>query len=147
MNYRYDGQLAISIDISEEALALGIIKHTLQPIIENAVMHGMPPDKHGYSIQVSGSVREGAVIISVEDNGHGIDGKTLNEIKEGLNQSELASRDHIGILNVNQRIRMICGEGYGLGIVSAAGEGTTVRISIPAKAVKELERLVQGYAG
>ena len=84
-------------------------------------------------------------MITVEDNGHGMDEATVRRITERLDQPEAEGDDHysIGLSNVHQRIRILFGEPYGLTIESEPGVRTAVIIRMPAKGKEELEAYVQ----
>jgi len=68
-------------------------------------------------------------------------------LKDNLICSDITKQDHIGILNVNQRIKLIYGEEFGIEINSVVNAGTTIILTIPAKTVEELKKYVQGNAG
>lgn len=126
-----------TIHYQEEIFQYKTIKMILQPIVENAIDHGLEPKFLGGvgEVKINGWCSGENLIFEIEDNGAGIDGKTLEEIKEGINKEYflLQPQKHsksIGIINVNTRIKCIYGKEYGLTITSGK-EGTKVRILLP----------------
>ena len=102
-------------------------KITLQPIIENAIYHGINqmPDEGRIDIRVFSE--KGDIIFQVEDNGVGMPQKQCGEIL----QRESGGSVGIGIKNVNDRIKFYCGDEYGISIASELDEGTCVTIRMP----------------
>lgn len=126
----------IDLDIDEEIMECVIIKMTLQPIVENAIMHGLEQMVGRNKIMIRGYKSGEAVIIEVCDNGRGIDSETLgrlNKFISGSNDNESVSNTNFGIAlrNVNERIRIYFGKGYRVCIYSDECIGTTVTINIP----------------
>jgi two-component system sensor histidine kinase YesM len=123
MMHDYDFELDIEID--EEIRGYESPNLILQPIVENAIGHGIDllEDRKGV-LKVYATENEDQVFIMVEDNGVGMDEETkhrmLNENSKGY-----------GMRNVNQRIKLLYGEEYGLHIESVIGEGTLVTIRLP----------------
>ena len=102
----------------------------IQPLVENAFVHGLESmDTEGKLLIHVGC--DSDMIITVEDNGSGISPDKLLEIMKNLNDFETLDRTHIGISNVNQRIKLQYGEDFGLTIASNEGEGTKVTLKIP----------------
>lgn len=110
-----------------------IAKLTLQPIIENAIQHGIKNSRNKGVIQISCQPTEHCILIQVIDNGCGIEPKILREIQNQCNESLLAKElpCHYGISNVHHRLRLYYGNDYGLQIKSHVSKGTTVTIKIP----------------
>jgi two-component system sensor histidine kinase YesM len=126
---RFEDKLSVMMDIDEHILQTLVPKLTLQPIVENAIVHGLS-DKIGMGkIRIIGTKQEGKIELKVEDNGCGISQEKLKEFRE---QGNIA-RNHrgIGVNNVNQRIRLFFGEQYGLRFTSEVGKGTRVTILLP----------------
>ncbi len=120
-------------NIEPAALERDCIKMFLQPIIENAVMHGVKSqwERKGV-IKISAKCKGSDVILTVEDNGNGISQDKLEEIRQRLNEPYVDYSKHIGMRNVNERIKLMYGEGYGLTIDSDSS-GTKVTIKIGSK--------------
>ncbi|WP_349361910.1 ATP-binding protein [Paenibacillus sp. RC343] len=98
---------------------------SIQPLVENAVKHGLLSRNAGGTIQLSITRREGFTLIEVKDNGKGMEQEKVNQLQNAA-QSEKAG---IGIPNTNRRLQQLYGQG--LSIVSRVNEGTTVSFVIP----------------
>lgn len=132
--YRYSDKFEYAIEISEEDMSLGIPRLCLQPIVENAVSHGIELKDGSSLITVKGERRNGKFFITVQDDGLGIPPERLEEIRSWLKDNGPLSKDkHIGLQNVDRRLRYLYGEEYGLQVSSEAGAGTTVSLTIPAQ--------------
>lgn len=109
-----------------------ILPLLLQPVVENAVVHGLETvDGTGLVIiQVSREAK--TLCISVRDNGVGMTTQQLKSIMDGIHAPQLP-KSSIALYNIHQRIRLRYGEGYGVAVQSAPGEGTCVRLTIPAE--------------
>ncbi|MFF5994526.1 sensor histidine kinase [Lysinibacillus sp. KU-BSD001] len=124
---RYGEQLNYSIDCEEALRNVQVPKLILQPIVENALYHGIRSiDRTGY-IWVSASQNENVIELTVRDNGEGFDVKQLDK-ERGEKQVKLGG---VGIKNVDERIKLYYGSPYGIFIDSQKDKGTTVRIKIP----------------
>lgn len=126
-NFRYKNQFTYSFDIDEECLGYLCNKITLQPIIENAIYHGIDRMVDEGKINIGIHQKEDKIIFTIEDNGVGM---TLEQCEEILHE-DASDRVGIGIKNVNDRIKIYFGEEYGLTIQSELDEGTRVTISMP----------------
>lgn len=126
-NFRYKNQFTYSFDIDEECLGYLCNKITLQPIIENAIYHGIDRMVDEGKINIGIHQKEEKIIFTIEDNGVGM---TLEQCEEILHE-DASDRVGIGIKNVNDRIKIYFGEEYGLTIQSELDEGTRVTISMP----------------
>lgn len=132
LKLRYEELFSVKWDIQEEIRQYSIIKICLQPIIENAVDHGLKPKGGDGLITIRGTREtDGTVVFTVTDNGVGMPGEQVEDINRQLNDSRSQMEEHIGIYNVNQRIKIVFGQEYGLTVEAAQNEGTTVRIVIP----------------
>jgi two-component system, sensor histidine kinase YesM len=128
---RYEYGFSIHWNISEEVRLNLIPKITLQPLIENAIIHGVMNMGEDGKIVVSARKVDDKVIVTVEDNGYKeIDYSAINELL-GAEQSETSSG--YGIRNVHRRIQLHFGDGYGLFYEARAEEGTRVNVTIPAR--------------
>ena len=139
INKRFPNRIRFRLDIEPEALDLHIPKLVLQPIIENAVEHGLTPSRRkSRLIKLSARIRqsEDCLYISVLDNGIGMDEAALESIDALFRDGQrIASQEEgsIGLYNVYTRIRLICGEPHGIGIKSGRGRGTWVIYRLPLK--------------
>lgn len=136
--YRYPNRFDVFYEIDENVLDTQIPNVFLQPIVENAVFHGLAAkmDKGHLWIRVCRNMQN--VEITIEDDGVGMSVETLEEIMRAEDPVKGEMRT-IGVGNVIQRIRHIYGDEYRLDIESAPGKGTKVNIIIPYKKSKEEE--------
>lgn len=146
-NLRFGGILDIEFRLMDEVLEYGIPRHILQPLIENIIVHGIDPEKEGGKIILSTIIKDSTITVEVIDNGKGIKPEKLREIKRMLEENSKSDEDTIGIFNVNNRLRLIFGNEYGLAIDSILNEGVVTTITIPAKKVGELSNYVQNNVG
>ena len=110
-----------------------ILPLLLQPVVENAVVHGLESQDGNGQIEVSVSLLENEKMkITVSDNGRGMTEEELENIREKLATPDLALQSSIGLYNINQRIRLCYGQEYGMEIESRYGEGTQVILYLPA---------------
>lgn len=131
---RYKDKIDYRITIDEKLKSSQLFKLTLQPLLENAIVHGIRSSGHPNLITISAYVVEdpSSLIVEVADNGKGMDSEKLKAVRETLacTDSELASQS-LGLRNVHERIRLMHGNAYGLSIDSRRAEGTVVRVSLP----------------
>ncbi|MFD0715643.1 sensor histidine kinase [Paenibacillus sp. GCM10027626] len=127
---RYPGRVRVNFEIEEEALSCQIIKITLQPIIENALLHAFEDTGGRGEVFVQAAFRENMLHITIRDNGKGMSPGQLNDLMEG---SSSARKDQagFGLYNVNERLKRYYGESYSMRIKSAVGEGTSIQFIIP----------------
>ena len=129
---RYQDILNYEINVPEEELGRYMIpKITIQPLVENALYHGIKNKRGSGKIEIRGRKQEEMLVIEIEDNGIGISKERLWQVKDGIQKKVLTGKDIYGLYNVNERIRLNFGEEYGIDIHSVYGEGTTVRILLP----------------
>lgn len=128
---RYQDILRYEIHVPEELYSYCIPKITIQPIVENALYHGIKNKRGQGCITVSGKLEEEHLVLQVEDNGIGIRKERLLQVREGIRDKVATGNDIYGLYNVNERIRLNFGEQYGISIESTYGEGTVVRIVLP----------------
>lgn len=137
-HFRFQDKLNYSIQIHPNLNPknCSILPFLLQPIVENSVIHGFSTKKKGGKISVNVLLRNGELVINISDNGCGIPAKKLEEMNQTLSAyRETVSTSHIGIHNVNNRIKLHYGEAYGLHFESVPEQGTTATIKIPYKEV------------
>jgi two-component system sensor histidine kinase YesM len=133
---RYQDILDYSIDVPEEVYNAPVPKITLQPLVENALYHGIKNKRGKGNISITGKTENKCIYIYIEDNGMGMTEERLERISEkmndpGLFESEEDKGDVFGLSNVNERIKLKFGSRYGIHIDSVYGEGTTVTILLP----------------
>jgi two-component system sensor histidine kinase YesM len=130
----YGDKIQIKYEWDETLFAMEVPKFILQPIVENAIIHGIEEKPGVGRVQISCCREEGDVLINVHDNGMGMDAKMIDRL---LNPDRYAPYEgknkhtNVGIISVHKRIRMLYGDGYGITIDSEPGQWTTVRIRLP----------------
>ncbi|WP_338553205.1 sensor histidine kinase [Paenibacillus sp. KS-LC4] len=135
MKMRWRDRLAIEIDCDLKLGDVRIPKLAIQPLVENAIVHGIEPMEHGGTIKLRVREDGGVISFTVHDNGIGMDQGQLHQIRERL-QNDLSiafvtGKNGIGLFNVCKLIQLHYGMQYGLTIDSAPGAGTTIVLKIP----------------
>lgn len=128
--YRFGGRISYQILEKCNTEYLKIMPLIIQPVVENAFVHGLETKEGEGQIQIIVE-KKNNLIIEIIDDGIGISRDKLEEIKENLNDFRKLTRSNIGLSNVNQRIKLLYGEEYGLSIESEENRGTKVTIKIP----------------
>jgi two-component system sensor histidine kinase YesM len=132
--------LHYEIDVDPELNGMFIPKLLLQPVVENAMIHGIEPKRGLSTISICvRSLGEQGMQITVEDNGIGMTVERLSQVRENINpqrnrdnfvNTSEHDRSSIGLLNVSQRIELFYGSSYGMEVTSREGWGTVVRLVI-----------------
>lgn len=136
INLRFDYEIYLSENLSEDIIALEIPKMTLQPIIENAIYHGIEQIAEDTSIYIKGILEDGDCIIEITDSGRGMSEEEVENLYRkiaGEIEASGGSGNSIGLKNVQDRIKMCFGEKYGISINSKLGCYTKIGIRIPYK--------------
>ncbi len=135
---RFGSKITFVINVAEDTLGCKIPKLIIQPLIENAVYHGLEMKKGSGTIELNIHKTNNIMYIYVTDDGLGIDENTLSDLKAKMdedifNNSGHAPQDNskIGVINVHRRLRLLYGDEYGLTIQSQVRQGTTITIKIP----------------
>ncbi|MEN0643271.1 sensor histidine kinase [Alkalicoccobacillus gibsonii] len=129
--FRYGDRLKYELNIATETSHLLIQPLTIQPIVENAVYHGLEAKESGGKVVISSYLANKRVIISVQDNGVGMTEERLEQIDAMLEEKETNGQNRIGLRNVHQRLKLMYGADAGLNIMSEQGKGTYIQFSIP----------------
>lgn len=129
---RYQDILEYDIQIPPELYDYQILKMTLQPLVENALYHGIKYKRAKGTIKVYGKKDGDIIMLSVEDNGVGMEEDELKRLREEINRPCKETQKGFGLANVNERIKMNFGAKYGMKIESEKGKGTIVHVIIPA---------------
>ncbi len=141
---RFKNKFATEIEAKPGTEGLYTLKLIVQPLLENAIYHGMASAEDDGLIRVT-AYREGeSLLIDVEDNGLGMRPELAASLLEEDRPEVRTKGSGIGVRNVHQRVGLTFGEGYGLTIFSEPDEGTLVRIRLPAMDREEAERRRQG---
>ena len=128
---RYQDILSYDIEVPESLYIYSIPKITIQPLVENALYHGIKNKRGMGHISICGQAGEKDFTITVTDDGVGIDETRLRQVQSGIQNKVLTGKDFYGLYNVCERIRLNFGEEYGIFIESVYGEGTSVRVILP----------------
>jgi Predicted signal transduction protein with a C-terminal ATPase domain len=138
MGIRYSGRFSFTVEVEEEVLGLEIPKMVLQPLVENAILHGLEDVEYGGALRIEGRIVGERAELSVVDNGSGIEAQRLAAIRDALEEADPApgSTPFMGLLNIHRRLRLLFGEGFGLGLESGLGSetspGTRASLIFPA---------------
>lgn len=130
---RFPGKLQIEWDVSEGEMDCSIEKYTLQPLVENIFKHNSLHDPIHIRISARRD-REGRLILEVWNSGPGMEQERLLEVQKELAEGTAREKEtSIGLLNVNERIRMSFGPEYGVQLFSGPGQGVLVRVTLPSR--------------
>lgn len=135
MRARYENRISLELDIAREVEECQIIKLSLQPIVENAVRHGLR-QKGGGTLRIEAVKAGNGLEITVMDDGAGMDEATLTKLRESLEQESMGELKedgwhHVGLKNAYERIKKNFGPDYGLEIFSDKDVGTVVIYHLP----------------
>ncbi|WP_135556655.1 sensor histidine kinase [Paenibacillus cymbidii] len=137
---RYEDKLTLHIDVANEALHCQILKLTLQPLIENAIFHGLVPRGTEGRITIKGTVSDGKLRLFIRDNGVGMPRSKLADLlTHHTGQPSQFRFTGLGVINVHERIRLYYGNSYGLRIASKINVGTVVRVEMPCMPLENAE--------
>ncbi|MCA0756069.1 sensor histidine kinase [Paenibacillus sp. N4] len=140
LNYRYPNRFRLESRVAPELHRYPVIKLVLQPIVENAIYHGMDESKPVMLISIESEVTRTSLLLRIRDNGTGMNEEALMRLSRKLAGAEDAHAGEkrktggIGLKNVNERIKLHFGNGYGLKVNSVPGQGTEVVLHLPIEA-------------
>lgn len=132
---RFPGKLEVICSVRPEALNVPIMKFLLQPLVENAVFHGIEPALRKGTLFIGARIQDNRLLITILDDGIGIPPGQLADLQAQLADIRIIntySQQHVGILNVAHRILLNYGKDCGLTLDSAPGEGTRILLTLPA---------------
>lgn len=139
---RFPERFSCTIDVDKELSDKKILRFSLQPIVENAIKHGLEPLESGGKLQISGRLSDGDAVFTVKDNGVGFEPEAFSALKSLLGSESRerlnSSGCGIGILNINNRIKLYYGNNYALDIESKKNSGTSVTLRMPLQQNKEM---------
>jgi two-component system sensor histidine kinase YesM len=119
------------LNINQDIKSFKIPKLILQPIVENAIVHGIENKVGEGKIEIKGFTDNGRIFLIVNDNGIGMDQSTAESLLSDKPVPETEGHTHIGLKNVNQRLKMYYGREYGIEIKSECGFGTSISVCAP----------------
>lgn len=134
MQLRYKNQIQTSVNADEGVGEYKIPGMLIQPILENAIMHGLndqfDSDKTA-ELKIDVKKTEDNIFIIVYDNGKGMTREEIAKLRDRLESEETEESKHIGLRNIHRRVTMLFGEGYGIDVKSREGEYTEVYVKLP----------------
>lgn len=128
---RFGGRVCVSEDIAEELLLHVIPVFTIQPLVENAIRHGLSPKINGGKVHIAACQEQDTLYISVTDDGVGIAPDTVSKLTGNSVMPQSGEGAGIGVNNVHRRLQRIYGKDYGLLIDSKENQGTSITICLP----------------
>ena len=129
-NMRFEEKIGLALDIPDELLSVRLPKLTLQPIVENSILHGiLEKDSQEGTILIAGWTDGADAVLLVSDDGVGMDESTLASVLSGEEKNTKGT--NIAVFNTHRRLQILFGDSYGLTYRSTAGEGTEVEIRVP----------------
>ena len=131
---RYGDKFRFRVDVDPVIWPVSIPKMTLQPLVENAIYHGLKYKENWGTITITGGIEGDLCRLYVEDDGIGIPAETLAEMQENLRKGKIpedAERKHFGVYSVDHRMRLYFGEEYGIEVRSRYEEGTQIVLTMP----------------
>ena len=130
---RYGDRLSVSVNVDEELLDCYAVKYLFQPIVENAVIHGLESRRGEGEIRISFKKKEDMLYFETVDNGMGMSEDALERLRRIIKDYSRAQGESFALKNINEQMRLAYGSTYQLYIDSRQGEGTRVSFTIPLK--------------
>lgn len=134
---RYKDKLEYSIKVSPEIRQVMIIKFALQPLVENAIYHGLKYKATKGNLNIRGYKRGKKAYITIADDGVGMDEETLKHIFDETNKAQKSNG--IGVPNVQKRLKLYYGEKYGVSYISRKETGTVATVTVPLNPGQNVE--------
>jgi len=136
LSIRHPDRFSMNLQVDPALYPCRMLKMNLQPLIENTIKHALEATEDDLSIELKGWAADDRLYLTFSDNGSGMSGARLLEVRKTLEENAPASTHDsrhggIGLSNINQRIRLYYGPEYGLKISSAPSRGTTVTLTLP----------------
>ncbi|WP_181909553.1 cache domain-containing sensor histidine kinase [Paenibacillus taihuensis] len=136
LRYRFKNRFELEYDIPGELMSFHVMKLMFQPIVENAILHGMEGKDEKVRILLSARTEGDMAIFVLRDEGVGMDSMRLHLLRgsiQGLQAPQDGTRTGVGLRNINERIKLHYGESYGIEVDSRPDAGTEVRLRLPYK--------------
>lgn len=131
LKIRYEDKILVKWEVDESCRECMLPKLSLQPLIENAVYHGIKPKSGMGTITICAKKQDDSLIVSIEDDGIGMQPEELQTLRQAIKETDFVLAKHVGVRNVNQRIKLIFGEDYGVYVDSILEKGTRVSLKLP----------------
>lgn len=129
--FRFKDKFDIFFNVPDEALEMPVIKIILQPLVENAIQHGIEPALDHCILYIGCTVTETEFTVEIRDDGVGMPAEKLAEMQTILTGSHYNAENYVGILNTNARLKLQYGEEYGITLGSKENDGTVVTLHMP----------------
>lgn len=138
---RFEERLKLNINVTKELLSFKIIKFILQPVVENSILHNMNESEMKLEINIDVKMSDEKLIISISDNGHGIEPFKLEELNNQFITSEykqcsVPGNTNIGLRNINERLKLFYGNEHHIRMKSVYGRSTTTILTIPTNIIE-----------
>lgn len=134
--YRFEDEFSYEIDVTDQASSCLVPKLILQPLVENACVHGVEAVADNRWIRIEAYVQDNMLYLTVEDNGGGMPPEKLEELR-GMLKGERPAGRSVGLWNVSRRLQLYYGNDYRFEIDSIQAEGTVCRICLPAGKIEK----------
>ena len=134
MNLRYDFEVILSINVPQDLMNQEILKMSLQPVVENAVLHGIEPVASDTTVYIKAWEENGIFTVEITDSGRGMDTEELARLRRKIHgeiEESGGKGNGVGLKNVEDRIKLTFGSGFGMEIYSEAMKYTKVAIRLP----------------
>lgn len=132
-NFRFKDKLTLNVEVDSELYGYSILNLIIQPLVENAILHGIfETESQVGTITIGGEKQGDTIVLTVSDDGVGMDEKTVELLFKGTGEGNHS----YGITNVDNRLKLYYGNEYGLACHSVLGKGTTVSVFFPAVLIK-----------
>ena len=141
-NVSYEEDLGFTNYVDNSVLKYGIPKNLFLPIVENYLFHGFNKNGNQNFININGYMENDKIIISFTDNGIGIELNKLENLQKQLREDNFNKPKNIGLVNVNDRIKLTFGKDYGICLESKINVGTTVTITMPPISADQVAKLL-----
>jgi two-component system sensor histidine kinase YesM len=135
--FRFGDKIQSNIHCSEDLMELTVLPLTIQPIVENAIIHGLEGVKEAGSVIIDVKIEAGKLMIIISDNGKGIEPQKLENLLQISNSTKGNEEKRIGLINIQQRIQIKFGKAYGVTIEENHPRGTIVQLIMPIIRRKE----------
>ena len=129
--FRHEDRLKYELLIDPSAEQIPILPLVIQPLVENAVIHGLESREEGGIVRIKAELIGDEVHVEVIDNGQGMTKERLEQVLQSLEDKNDGEQNRIGLRNVHLRLQLVYGKKYGLDIWSEPGIGTKVQFTIP----------------
>jgi sensor histidine kinase YesM len=133
MNARMNGAIILDMRVDPTMLDERVPRLCLQPLVENAIVHGLKDKRGERRLSISGELEGELIILSVQDNGVGMDETTIEAALSGGPRAALSGSSSIGLRNIDSRIKLLFGAQFGVSVKSVPGSGCLVSLSMPRR--------------